>query len=513
MIDGDTFRRQCASALTHPVTLASIGVLLLNDIVFKSLWPGTWVTGKLSDLAWVVFASPLLAFLLSFVVGSNRVQQRGAFLASYVGLPLLYAAFNTFEPVHYWILRGISLASGGTAGSPLDVTDSLVIPFGLGIALWVWRRGAIDAASLRLRFGLLVAVAAALASVASTPPVLDDGIVRVGTAEDGFLYAEGSLYDLYRSQDGGLTWALDNAPNVRESITWGDRSARTPSGRIEIGDAYKAPAAKRNGLDSRTQECESQWNPHVLLVAESGESEVIYSLSHLSHAGNNWVQEHTTTSLGPRSIGNGLHCLVYDDVSRNLVATVGTEGVLVRMPHGEWRGVAVGPYSPSDFSFWAKTRLLLSTWESWATILGLSLGASASSLAMWRYPYPDRLSGLFCVLICLSGPCALLITFGGPDLGSPAVDLYEVKIMLSAIGAFFVGSLVVMLSFPKPRVIALASAAFVAMIILSGLMFMLWLHVGISLALAKFSSAVLTGLVAAILWEHLSRRHPPGFSP
>lgn len=115
-------------------------MLLLNDVAFKSVWPGSWATGKLSDLAWVVFASPLLGFLLSLVSRGNRTAERTAFLAAYVGLPLLYAAFNTLAPLHDWILRVLSLASGGTTGSPLDATDSLVIPFGLGVAVWVWRR-------------------------------------------------------------------------------------------------------------------------------------------------------------------------------------------------------------------------------------------------------------------------------------------------------------------------------------------------------------------------------------
>ena len=118
------FRRQCGSALTHPVTVAALAVLLLNDVVLKSIWPHSWVTGKLSDLAWVVFASPLLAFMLSFVVGRNVLGQRAAFVGSYVGLPLLYVAFNSFEPVHEVILKSISVASGGTAGSPMDATDS-----------------------------------------------------------------------------------------------------------------------------------------------------------------------------------------------------------------------------------------------------------------------------------------------------------------------------------------------------------------------------------------------------
>ena len=113
------FGRRCEAALVHPATVAALVVLLLNDLVFKSVWPDSWVTGKLSDLAWVVFALPLLAFLLSLVLGKSAIGHRVAFVASYVGLPLLYAAYNTFEPVYYWIIRGLSIASG-SAGSPQE---------------------------------------------------------------------------------------------------------------------------------------------------------------------------------------------------------------------------------------------------------------------------------------------------------------------------------------------------------------------------------------------------------
>ena len=126
-----TFRQRCASALTHPLTVGALGVLLLNDLVLKALWSNPWTTGKLSDLAWVVFASPLLAWLLSLVARENRRGQRAAWIAAYIGLPLLYAAFNTFPAVHDVVLSGFSLVSGGTAGSPLDPTDSLVILVGL----------------------------------------------------------------------------------------------------------------------------------------------------------------------------------------------------------------------------------------------------------------------------------------------------------------------------------------------------------------------------------------------
>ena len=128
------FRQRAASALMHPVTLGALGVLLINDLLFKALWPGAWIPGKLSDLAWMMFAPPVLAFLLSFLARRNAAAQRAAFLAAYVGLPLLYAAFNTFAPVHDVVLRVLGVFGGDGPRSPLDPTDSLVIPFAMTAA-------------------------------------------------------------------------------------------------------------------------------------------------------------------------------------------------------------------------------------------------------------------------------------------------------------------------------------------------------------------------------------------
>ena len=186
-----SLRVRCASALTHPVTVAALVVLLLNDALFKSLWPDSWVTGKVSDLAWVVFASPLLAFVLSLFPIRRLFAERAAAIIAYAGLPALYAAFNTFEPVHDWILRGLSLVAGGTAGSPLDPSDSLVIPFGLGIAVWVWRRRPVGPDRLRVRLALLAAGVATFATVATSPILPESGVRSVGVAGDGAIMAGG----------------------------------------------------------------------------------------------------------------------------------------------------------------------------------------------------------------------------------------------------------------------------------------------------------------------------------
>ncbi|TCB96187.1 hypothetical protein E0H26_16325 [Micromonospora zingiberis] len=52
------------SWLIHPVTVAATALLILNDHVLKAAYPG-WLTGKLSDVAGLVMAPPLLALLLA----------------------------------------------------------------------------------------------------------------------------------------------------------------------------------------------------------------------------------------------------------------------------------------------------------------------------------------------------------------------------------------------------------------------------------------------------------------
>ena len=195
-----------AAALTHPATLAAVVVLLVNDTVLKPAWPEAWVTGKLSDLAWLIFASPLLALLLSPLAKRVSWGERAAFVIAYVGLPLLYAAFNTFAALHDAIITVLSVASSGKSGSPLDPTDSLVIPFSLSIAVWVWRRSAIDADRLRTRLVLLAAGVATLATVATSEEAPDFGITHVWAGSDESVLASQFPRHPFASYDGGFTW-------------------------------------------------------------------------------------------------------------------------------------------------------------------------------------------------------------------------------------------------------------------------------------------------------------------
>ena len=468
--------------------------------------------------------------------------------AAYAGLPLLYTAFNTFAPVHNVILRGISFVSGGTAGSPLDATDSLVIPLAMSIAVWVWRRPTVSTERLRLHWGLLAAAVAALASVATSYPGPEYGIREVGVSPDGTIHAY-----LYESSDGGFTWARDNAP--RGEVRWGSQSAETPAGTYTIG------------------------GPGIRLLYADGKRELAYSTAYLAEEANMWVQEQATTHLDIRKVTTRPYGLVYDENSGNLIAAMGIQGVLVGTPDGRWTRVAVGRYTPTDFSFSGKTGQLLSNYGFWAGALALALAMTGIGLLASRYRTEDVplllgvvlatlallvgapavlviggsekllegiLTGALVALVGLSplllvaaliaggialgnlppesrvrqslglmmaipslmASAALVLLFGDSD--AVAFSYYGLREIAVGVPAFVMGFAVMAVSWRQLRHWRVLVPAFLGMNTLVVFTFMLWLHLDMTLSLAKLSAIVLTALAAMVLAAYMKRLQQPG---
>ena len=263
--------------------------------------------------------------------------------------PLLYTAFNTFQPVHDAILRVLGSIGGDGPRSPLDPTDSLVIPAAVVAALWVWRRPPLEAEGIRARLALLATVAAALASVATSYET-DWGIAQVGRTASGtlgavasptYLTADGT-FPGYESSDGGLTWTARKmvVPLERQEWQeWDEREVREPSAAYFKVD-----------------------NPHIIRTYEgSSDGEVVYSYEYLLNGGNRWMQALDKRDVENRVIARRALDLFYDDQSGNLIVAMGLQGVVVVAPDETSTRVAVGRYSPTDFSFGSKARTFFSS--------------------------------------------------------------------------------------------------------------------------------------------------------
>jgi hypothetical protein len=131
------------SSLAHPVSLAAIGLLVLNDQVLKPSWPGP-ITGKLSDVAGLVFF-PLLVIAAVELVAGRRI--RSVAVIAIISTAVCFSLIQLWDPAADFYRHGLGylqfpfrrLLSGAATPVPVshtaDLTDLLALP-----ALFVaWR--------------------------------------------------------------------------------------------------------------------------------------------------------------------------------------------------------------------------------------------------------------------------------------------------------------------------------------------------------------------------------------
>jgi hypothetical protein len=126
----------------HPVALAAVALLLLNDWVLKPRFRGSFVTGKLSDIAGLVFAPVVLSAAIGMLLWlANKLGARVETTLTRRRLVLCcaatavgFAVVKLYPPVGDVIARMI----GHGASFYPDWTDVLCTPCVL-IAYWIGR--------------------------------------------------------------------------------------------------------------------------------------------------------------------------------------------------------------------------------------------------------------------------------------------------------------------------------------------------------------------------------------
>lgn len=150
---GEDPRVRLARGAGHPVCLSAVAVLVVNDHLWKGVGPG-WLTGKLSDVAWLVVAPVVLAVLLSLTRLSVQAVRSTALGAT----ALAYLTLQLWPPLgEAWV----ALFGGAHVA---DVEDLVALP-ALALAPLCWRP------TRPRRWALPVASVALLATSYGQPPV------------------------------------------------------------------------------------------------------------------------------------------------------------------------------------------------------------------------------------------------------------------------------------------------------------------------------------------------------
>ncbi|MBQ1055535.1 hypothetical protein KBX35_12145 [Micromonospora sp. C32] len=204
--------RNALAWLGHPVTVLSLIVLVLNDHVFKSAFPGL-VTGKLSDVAGLVLAPPLVAVLVTLFVPRLRPRAVVGFALGSVGAGFALVKSSGYAAT---AASGLWSAVSGPSLIRADRTDLLTLP-ALAVAAWAWkaaRRDPVRHRAARL-VRLVVLLPAALVSVAATSPIersdavatkVVEGRLAAGTATLPMSAEDGMPTWWQISDDAGVTW-------------------------------------------------------------------------------------------------------------------------------------------------------------------------------------------------------------------------------------------------------------------------------------------------------------------
>ncbi|MEO0596650.1 MAG: hypothetical protein AAF126_11105 [Chloroflexota bacterium] len=197
------------NSFVHPLSILAILLLLINDHWLRYAYP-SWLTGKLGDFTWLLFAPFILAILLSFIV-PHTIKQRSTLIGelSIIAIGVWFATAKTIPTMHGLTKDVLALIVGYRGTLRMDITDLLTLP-ALLISWHIWRTASTSSVNLKplayIAFGLAI-----LGTLASD----DEGyyytaIETICERPDGTLitqYQTGyANYQTYISDDAGATW-------------------------------------------------------------------------------------------------------------------------------------------------------------------------------------------------------------------------------------------------------------------------------------------------------------------
>jgi hypothetical protein len=228
---GDSLNRSLG-ALGHPISLALIGLLLVNDHLLKPLAPSV-LTGKASDFAGLFFFPYLLAAFLSLVEraisrlwgGRSRARWSESHSAgkieifSTIATGLLFAIVKVIPAVNAAANDLLARVSGLPVRIAYDPSDLVaLLALAPSIALLVSVK---PTPAPSVRRSLVALSMASLAVIATSPCPPEQPVTHLVSTEQG-VYALATAWDpissAYLSPDQGRTWEYREPETLPASI-------------------------------------------------------------------------------------------------------------------------------------------------------------------------------------------------------------------------------------------------------------------------------------------------------
>jgi hypothetical protein len=467
------FRRALLS-LSHPVSVLGIIVVLLNDHWWRRAAP-SWLTGKIGDFAWLLFAPFLLAALLAWLL-PQRERLVGS--VAIIGVGLIFGLAKTVPAFHALTIDVLEFMTGWPNVLRLDPTDLLALP-ALLIAWWIWRQSATRSIRLPDRGWVLLPLAV-LATMADSAQA--NYGVNCLEQKEGVILAVSS-YSSYASRDGGLTW------------TESDIESETRYCRLEENEVV--------GPDNNLQRFRFTANGQVDRSDDGGQTwQAEYLLQDVTEAQQVYVGQN---QRGNPSVVSGALDAVIDASTGNLIIGVGYQGVLVRTPDGTWQAIGVGQYQPIDLQQ-PDTVVSLLAGEILAALVVFVL--TAGTITPGELSRKARL-GLLLGWLAFSGGVAIRVMFLQPGgYSQTGSQFFAYGVIIAGVLGIAVAASRLMALFKTNVTAVWATLGVSALAVLLFLVpFLVWSQNGIPSYVAALTYAVVLVVVTCIVGQRYLRRY------
>jgi hypothetical protein len=363
-------------SLVHPLSLMAILLLLFNDHWLRYAHP-SWLTGKLGDFTWLVFAPFITALLLAWIVPQRWKQHSRIVRWLSIGfIGVWFATAKTIPFVHDLTTQTLYAIVGWQGQLRLDITDLLTLP-ALLISWHIWRTASDEKVSLKplayVAFGLGVLGTLASDMQHHGP---GKGVFQICDV-DGLPLVEthSSHTKQYRSPNGGLFWeAVDRSNTTIQSSTCGEPLPESqfiitdsflirwiPNETIEISKDDGNTWVVEYDLSILRQDIRQQYIKMDMAAA----SRVYITDGENFNDPSVIISKYYKTSNIPSPVE-----AYYDADSGNIIFAMSWNGVLVRTNDGEYTWVSVGKYGLEDLANISKASgaIFFELWLALATI-------------------------------------------------------------------------------------------------------------------------------------------------
>ncbi len=311
-------------ALTHPLVLLSIFILLVNDHVLKVYIPSA-LTGKISDFAGLFFFPILLSAILNLVFQS--FQSRKIALASFIFTAIWFSLIKT---IPFFKNLTENIFNIQIVLDPSDLMALIMLPLA-----WRLREKVENESKTGISKLSYVALGiASLATIATSPPIIP--MIYNITVHENIVYAEfdhyygtseGSYY--FYSTDGGKTWR--------------ELDFELPSEVAEQTGKY--PELPFTLCLPNNENVCYQTGTETILESQNGGK--TWQISWEFPLGRKEFFERTSSYiyLGPYDIAH-----IELDGKQIFIVSMGSEGVLVKENNNEWVSIKVDTAGSIYFS-------------------------------------------------------------------------------------------------------------------------------------------------------------------